>query len=101
MSLTSPIPKAIRERLNEDPFMKDCCIADSWCEGKIEWHHALQYAGKRVNEWWCILPLCQKHHRSEASNRLAITKVMCKRSSSEDLAKYSKAIDYVAIKKKI
>lgn len=100
MSLTKPIPKEMREELAEDLFMKSCCVADSWCSGRIEWHHALIYASKRVNEKWAILPLCQQHHKSEASNRVAINKVMVQRATYEELAKYSKAIDYCAIKKR-
>ncbi len=100
MSLTSPIPKKIRDELSEDPFMKKCCIADSYCEGKIEWHHALTFAGKRVNEPWCILPVCKKHHKLEAQNRVELIKVMVRRASEDDLKPYCKAIDYIAIRKR-
>lgn len=59
--MRSPIPKAMREELSEDPFMKTCVLAGE-CGGRIEWHHAFNYAGKRQNELWAILPLCHKHH---------------------------------------
>lgn len=100
MFLTKPIPPAIRAQLNEDPFMKECCLANEECEGRIEWHHFLKYSGKRCDEWFGILPCCSFHHRKEASYTQELTKVMCRRASYEELAKYSKAIDYVAIKKK-
>ena len=62
--MRSPIPKAIREELSNDPWMAKCCLNDGWeCDLKIEWHHAFTYAGKRVNELWSILPLCTMHHR--------------------------------------
>ncbi len=61
MVMRCPIPSAIREELSNDPFMRDCIIAHE-CEGRIEWHHAFTYAGKRRNELWSILPLCHKHH---------------------------------------
>ena len=54
--MRSPIPKAIREELSEDPFMKTCVLAGE-CGGRIEWHHAFNYAGKRQNELWAILPV--------------------------------------------
>lgn len=63
MSLTRPIPKAVREKLSADPFYKVCCIADEHCsEGKVEWHHNLTFAGKRVDDDFGILPACHLHH---------------------------------------
>ena len=50
MSLSKPIPAEIKEKLSNDPFMKECCIASNECEGRIEWHHNLIYGGKRQNE---------------------------------------------------
>lgn len=73
--MRSPIPKEMREQLSEDPFMKRCALWDSECEVRIEWHHAISYAGKRVNELWAIIPLCTKHHREESKNRAAITEI--------------------------
>lgn len=61
MSLTSKIPPAMREQLADDPFMTDCVIAHE-CHGRIEWHHAFRYAGKRTNELYTIIPLCSYHH---------------------------------------
>ena len=66
--MRSPIPKAIREELAEDPYMKKCALQDSYCSGRVEWHHAFTYAGKRVNELWSIIPLCHEHH-ADVSNR--------------------------------
>lgn len=69
MSMRSPIPPAIREQLAEDPFMKSCLfegIMGAGCRGRIEWHHAFKYAGKRMNAIWSILPLCHYHHYHEA-----------------------------------
>jgi hypothetical protein len=31
--------------------------------GAVEWEHAFMYAGKQVNEWWAIVPVCWHHHR--------------------------------------
>ena len=62
MSLRSPIPKAVRELLSNDPYMARCAIEAWTCKGRIEWHHAFTYAGKRQNEPWCLIPLCHYHH---------------------------------------
>ena len=67
--MRSPIPKAIREQLSDDPFMTRCCVADATCLGYIQWHHGLTYAGQRQNELWAILPVCESHHRREAQYR--------------------------------
>ena len=68
------IPAAIREQLADDPYMKKCIVRDGYCEGRIEWNHAFQYASKRQNELWCILPMCTYHHRRQASHRDIIDK---------------------------
>ncbi len=57
------IPKQVKEELENDPRMKQCCL---WyldgCDGRIEWHHNLIYAGRQVNIPEAILPLCKAHH---------------------------------------
>ena len=99
MSLTSPIPKNIREELSNDIFMSKCCLKDWMCAGRIEWHHNLIYAGKRVNERWCILPVCYHHHRLESQFKKELNKIMVQRATYEELSNYSKAIDYCKLKK--
>ncbi len=69
MGLSMPIPKAMREQLADDPFMTDCIIA-AGCSGRIEWHHAFNYAGKRQNELWAILPLCKFHHSKAGTSAI-------------------------------
>lgn len=93
--LQSKIPPAIRNRLENDLFMKRCCIEDRNCEGRIEWHHALIFGGKRVNEWWCILPVCTYHHAKEAQFKEELNTVMANRASVEELTPYCKVINYL------
>ena len=59
----------MREQLAQDPYMRDCVILGGICEGRIQWHHAFKYAGKRVNEIWALLPVCENHHKEEAKWR--------------------------------
>lgn len=61
MVMRSPIPPAIREELSNDTYMKDCVIAIG-CSGRVQWHHGYRYAGKRTNELYTIIPLCEYHH---------------------------------------
>lgn len=70
MVMRMPIPLEMREMLEEDPFMQTCLMeGDGLCEGKIEWQHAMTYAGKRINELYAILPLCHAHHVRQAEFR--------------------------------
>lgn len=100
--LRKPIPPRMRSELSEDPYMTKCCLNYlEECDGRIEWHHNLIYASKRVNEKWCILPVCHYHHTHESENKNLLNQEMVRRASFQELAKYSKAIDYVALKRKV
>lgn len=57
----SPIPHATKKKLDSDFFMRRCCYCRS--RNDIEWHHALIIAGKQVQKWYAILPLCENCHR--------------------------------------
>ena len=58
----TPIPPALRAQLAKEPRMYKCCVADDECNGRIEWNHALQYSGRSVQAFWCILGMCSYHH---------------------------------------
>jgi len=57
------ISKKNVEILEKDPFMRECCVPN--CCSIPEWHHALIYSGRQVDEWWAIIPLCRLHHREK------------------------------------
>ena len=65
-----PIPVDMQGLLSQDPFMKSCIVAHE-CDGRIEWHHAMTYQGRRVTEIYAIVPLCHKHH-SEMTRSTAV-----------------------------
>lgn len=79
------IPEDVRDRLSKDPFMQYCCVADQFCEGRIEWNHALIFAGVRQQFWWCILPMCHYHHEhtDRPDIRTQVNAVMRIRSNGE------------------
>ena len=85
-----PIPKKLRYKLSNDPFYKKCCIADKHCQGQIEWHHNLIYAGRQQNEPFCILPLCSYHHSIEKNREIKprLNEIMFSRATAEDKQKY-------------
>jgi len=84
----------------DDPYYKKCCLCSFRCFGGVEWHHNLIYAGRQVNEKFCILPLCALHHgiADKKDIRARLNKVMVERATEEELQKYSKAIRYDEMK---
>ncbi len=96
MSLTKPIPPEMREEMSQDKFYSKCCIADEHCGGVIQWHHNLQFRGSRVNEIFCILPVCKKMHDKADTNEIRerLDHVMWNRATNEQITFYSKANDY-------
>jgi len=95
MSLTSPIPPKLREEMANDKFYDKCCITGlSKNAVKIEWHHNLMFSGKRVNAKFCILPLADFVHRNIVKYKQKCDWVMWSRASEQEIAKYSKAINY-------
>lgn len=91
-SMSAAIPIKMRDELQEDNFMKTCCLQSEMCKGKIEWHHNLIYAGKRINEKGAILPVCQEHHRQEATFKRKLDIIMYTRMTDEERNKYPKKI---------
>jgi hypothetical protein len=93
-----PIPINLRNEMENDPFYKQCCMPeDGLCEGRVEWHHNLIYAGSQLNEKWAILPLCQYHHNNEKHRMIKeqINWIMLNRATDDQLRQYSKAVDYI------
>ena len=91
------IPLPLRAEMANDPFYKKCCITGPTNE-KIDYHHNLIYAGKQVNEVWCILPLAESIHRDIVKYKEICNWIMCNRANDADLLKYSKAVDYIKMR---
>lgn len=96
-SMRCPIPEHVRDVLANDVFMHSCCLYgfSPYCEGAIQWHHNFRPAGKRVNEVYSLLPLCEKHHREEAKYRTQLNVIMLARAKQFGIdirKKYPKAI---------
>lgn len=114
----TPIPKKVREEIDQDPDSKFCVAFEqdinvfedknNSCDGRITMHHALIYAGKQLQEKWAILPLCAKHHGvdgwkdagtyigDEGSQWIAFN-----RAPEGRLSSMSKAIDYLFQKQRL
>lgn len=96
------IPPELRAEMAADPFYRQCCVTGSLTE-KIEWHHNLIYAGKQVQEKWCILPIAKSVH-DKADNALVrghLDWIMLNRATDADLERYSKAVDLKAKRERL
>jgi len=93
------IPQRLKRELEQDPWYKRCCITGRTQE-KIEWHHNFIFAGRQVNEKWCILPLSKPIHDREKEKeiKMKLNWIMINRADDETLKKYSKAMDLLEIK---
>lgn len=90
-----PIPKHLKDEMSKDPFYFQCCITgQSKNSTKIEWHHNLIYAGRQVNEKWCILPVSELVHRDVVKHKEKLNWIMLNRATDEELERYSKLINY-------
>lgn len=94
-SMTKAISPLMREEMSADPFYSKCCITGLTNNAvKIDWHHNLMYSGKRVNEIFCILPLADFVHQNIVKHKEKCDWIMWNRASTEQIQKYSKAVNY-------
>ncbi len=95
----------MRLEMAVDPFYKRCCLtgARSVYPNRLQWHHHFIFAGKRVNEKWCIVPLTDTMHdrvrEPEIKNKL--DKIVLNRATDEELKKYSKVEDLIAKRERL
>lgn len=70
-----PISKKVKAVLEKDPWMKKCCYCGTF--ENIEWNHAIQYAGKQLDEVYCLTPLCRNCHRGYSGTIKSEIKEFC------------------------
>lgn len=85
-----PIPKELRDKIANDPFMQKCCYTGEIKD--VSWEHCWIYAGQQINESWAIVPLARRLNTSampvEIKNYCRWISLM--RASKADLEKYPK-----------
>lgn len=87
-----PMPPSLRADCEADPFYQRCCISGALAKNtKIDWHHNLIFAGRQVNEKWCILPLAKDIHDNIVQYKEKCDWIMLNRATDDDLRRYSKA----------
>ncbi len=89
------IPDELREGMAQDPYYSKCAIK-GFTNEKIEWHHNLIFAGRQVNEKWCIIPLSKSVHDHIELYKDEVDRIMLNRATDDELERYSKAIDLKA-----
>jgi len=94
------ISPKLRKEMSDDPYYSKCCLSGT-SYGKIDWHHNLIFAGRQVNEPWCILPLETNLHRDIIKYKEMCDWVMLNRATDEELKRYSKAENLTAKKDKL
>ena len=85
------IPTGLRNRMDAKPEYHRCMLTGMAHE-KIDWHHAFLYAGRQVNEEWCIIPLLHTVHANEKKPHIKerIEWIMLNRATDEELEKYDR-----------
>lgn len=83
--------------MSADPFYQRCCITGAFAKNtKIEWHHNLIFAGKQVQEKWCILPLTEEVHRYIAYHKKECDWIMLNRADDATLKRFSRGENLIA-----
>jgi len=102
------IPPKHREIINSDLYYKTCVRQNEGnCAGNITIEHALIFGGRQIAELWNYIPLCEYHHSvnnyqdggdldKEKNTYFALN-----RATDEELLKYSKALDYLLLRKRL
>lgn len=98
MSLLKPLTNKTKKIIESDPFYKQCArIEEGNCSGRITLDHSLYFAGKRLDDWWSLVPVCEFHHsvnKFQDSGDLNKEKhqwIALNRAPLEDLKKYDRA----------
>lgn len=101
-----PISPKVKEALLQEPQV--CLRADEGnCQGRITFEHALIYAGKQIDEVFAILRICEYHHGVNKfqdggdMNKEKHVWLALNRATDDELRKYSKAVDYIALRERL
>lgn len=97
--MTCKIPPKLREEMSQDPFYSKCAITGETTD--IQWHHHFEWQGKRQNFKFGIIPLAKWVHEAIVNFKEKCDWIMTNRMTDEELEKYSKAVDYRALRDRL
>lgn len=90
------IPAKLKKEMAADPYYQKCAITGALAKNtKVEWHHNLIFAGKQVQEKWCIIPLRADIHEQIVKYKERVDHIMLNRATDDELRRYSKARDLI------
>lgn len=103
-----PIPEAHKQVIDSDKYYKKCVRhKEGTCRGRITIDHCLTFGSKQISELWNYVPTCAYHHAVDNFqsggdlNRELQTYYALNRATDEELKKYSKAINYIDLKRRL
>jgi len=87
----------------------DVCArkSEGGCAGRITWEHTLTFGNKQIDEVWAIIKLCARHHSVDEWQDCGLldkkknVKIALNRATDAELMKYSKAINYLELRKRL
>ena len=85
------MPAKLRKECAEDPYYEKCCLHNKECSGRIEWHHALEFANKQIQRKFAIVPACKHHHENVAIFKKLFHWIALNRASEAELEEFKKA----------
>jgi hypothetical protein len=80
---------------------------DGGCRGRLSIEHCLTFAHNQIDEAWACLLLCTYHHAIEehtnsgGMNKERNVHLALNQATDEELLKYSKAINYLALRDRL
>lgn len=91
-----PIPQKLRKEMSDDPYYEQCVLTNHGCVGRIEWHHAVIFGGRQLNEKWAIVPLCQWHHKNVENKEIKakVMHIVVNRATDDEIKRVSKVVNY-------
>ena len=93
-SMVRPLSKEARAVVFSDPFYKTCSrqrvFKDHVCDGRITIEHAIEYAGKRIDDVWALIPLCEWAHTGEGMDKRKNIQIAMARATVKDRLNYSR-----------
>jgi hypothetical protein len=99
------ISQPVKDKLLQEKDI--CALKDSNCSGRITWEHCLTFGGKQIDEAWAIIKICEYHHSVNKFQDIGgLNKeknIWCalNKATDQELLKYSKCIDYIALRERL
>ncbi len=101
------VPQSLKDQWQENPAKK-CCRADEGnCQGKLTKDHTITWKGRQLQEDFAIVDVCEFHHAVNKFmdcgdlNREKHIWVALNKATDQQLLDISKAIDYLALRKRL